>query len=431
MKKQMKWAAMGAVAMMMAMNISCGREMYNEEEAQKNYDSLSPVDTVDVNHTWALTKAKALLIQTPDSGDTQRIRILTANPRETGGAEVVGEAWGSAGALLPMGISYPATTTDLYAALVDDEGKYSIVHFNPDTESSIAFTNLVVDHERLSYEPQPQQYTYCFEDTYPLPGDFDYNDVVLRVSQSRTGERELRIAVELAAVGTTSQVSAALRLAGFSATDIESIQTVDSLSFNTTNGKDVPDQVLAIQKDKDFLQTGLHGEAVIGLFCDAHWATGDLLEENFGRLSPLRKYNVVRNSGNSDDYKAIVGRTVTYIVTFKSASELNTFSMDELDPFILVMYNGGIFEVHQFKYRSVQVLKEYYSSTIKTLPWALCIPKKDYRWPVEGVNVGYILRETHTYGAYQTRGHSFGEWSMDHTRALDWYNYPTENQVYY
>ena len=45
-------------------------------------------------------------------------------------------------------------------------------------------------------------------------------------------------------------------------------------------------------------------------------------------------------------------------------------------------------------------------------------------------NIGFIRNEVHMYGAYQTYGHSFGEWSMDRNRSLDWYDYPTENQVF-
>jgi LruC domain-containing protein len=425
--KQLQWAAMAAILMMIGMNISCSHEMYSEEEAQSLYDSVSPVDTVDANHTWLLTREKTLMIQAPDSGGTQKIKILTSNPRLTGDAEVVGEAWASAGERFPMAVSYPATATELFAALVDDEGKYSIVGFNPNTESSIEFRDLLVDHEKLSYDPKPQQYTYCYEESYPLPGDFDYNDVVMRISQARTGEKEIRITVTLAAVGSEEQVSAAICLNGFKASDIESVKTVDSLSFNRTNGKDISDQMLMVLKDKQFLLTGQHGEAVINLFCDAHWATGDLLDDDFGMMK-RKKYNV--STGTGTDYAQFVGRTVTYIVTFKSASELNAFSMDRLDPFILRMFNGGIFEVHQYNYRNSEVIYDYSPSTIKTLPWAFCIPKKDYRWPLEGVNIGFIMKEVHTFGAYQTLGHSFGEWAMDRTRALDWYEYPTQSQVF-
>jgi LruC domain-containing protein len=257
--------------------------------------------------------------------------------------------------------------------------------------------------------------------------------VVLRVSQERTGVREIRFNVQLAAVGSTSQLAAAIRLVGFNASEIESVKTEDSLSFNRTNGKDFPDQMkTVIPKNKtsfyeSFLSSGLNGEAVINLFGDAHWATGDLLEENFGMMT-RKKYNVKKSASN--DYPQFVPRSITYIVTFKSSDGLNDLSMNKIDPFIMEMYNGSVFEVHQYIYQDAQVLYNYSSSKIKNLPWALCIPKGDFRWPVEGQNMGFIMKEVHTYGAYQTSGHSFGEWAMDHTKTLDWYNYPQEKLVF-
>jgi len=430
--KQLHWAAVVAIFIMIGMNISCHHDMFDQEKYEAIVDSVSPVDSVDANHTWILTKSKTLLIQAPDSGEVHRVRILTANPRETGDAEIVGEAWASAGERFSMTFTYPSTIAKLYAALVDDEGRYSIEEFYPDTESTIDFNDLIVDHEKLSYNPQPLLYTYGYEEEYPAPGDYDYNDVVLRVSQERTGEREMRINVQLAAVGSTNQIAAAIRLVGFNADDIESVKTVDSLSFNRTNGQDFPDQMkTVIPKNKSsfydsFLSAGRNNEAVINLFGDAHWATGDLLDENFGMMK-RKRYNVSKSIGT--DYSQFVPRTITYIVTFKSSSDLNDYSMDKLDPFILVMFNGGVFEVHQYAYRDAQIIYNYYYTTIKNLPWALCMPKGDFRWPIEGVNMGFIMKERHLFGAYATYGHSFGEWSMDQTRSLDWYEYPTENQV--
>ena len=431
--KSFKWVAIAAISILVCMNISCKREMFDQEKYQEYVDSVSPVDTVDAQHTWILTKSKTLLVQVPDSGDIHRVKILTANPRETGNALVVGEGWASAGEQFPMVISYPSTITTLYAALVDEEDNYSIEQFAPDTESIIDFEDLIVDHEKISYEPQPQQYTYGFEDAFPAPGDFDYNDVVLKVSQERTGEREMRFNVTLAAVGSSNQVAAAIRLVGIDASDVESVMTVDSLSFNTTNGKDFSDQMkTVVTKEKtsfyeSFMSTGRHGEAVLNLFGDAHWATGDLLEENFGMMK-RKKYNVSKSI--SDDYSQFVPRTITYVVTFKKSDHLNNLSMDQVDPFIMVMFNSGVFEVHQYPFRNAATLYNYSPSTIKSLPWALCIPEGEFRWPIEGVNMGFIMREVHTYGAYQKIGHSFGEWAMDRTRALDWYDYPTENQVF-
>ena len=131
--KQRHWAAIVAIFIMIGMSISCNREMFDKEEYENHVDSVSPVDSVDANHTWILTKSKTLLIQAPESGEVQRVKILTANPRETGNAEIVGEAWASAGGQFSMTFTYPSAITKLYAALVDDEEKYSIVQFNPDT----------------------------------------------------------------------------------------------------------------------------------------------------------------------------------------------------------------------------------------------------------------------------------------------------------
>ena len=430
--KQLHWAALVAISIMIGMNISCKRELYNQEAYQEYLDSVSPVDTIDPNHTWILTNSKTLLVQAPDTGGTQIVKILTANPRESGNAQVVGEAWASEGERFAMALTYPSTMTTLYAAVVDTTGRYSIVKFSPESESLIYFDNLIVDHEKISYEPQPLLYTYGFEEDYPAAGDFDYNDVVLRISQSRSGEREMRVVVQMAAVGAAKQIAGAIRLVGIKYNDVESVTTVDSLSFNTTNGKDFPDQMkTVVAKEKtefyeSFVSNSKTSEAVLNLFGDAHWATGDLLEENFGMMK-RKKYNV--STTVNDDYAQFVPRTITYIVTLKNSESLNEFSMEKMDPFILEQYNGSVFEVHQYAYRTAQILYPYSTSRIKGLPWALCMPMGDFRWPLEGVNIGFMKKGV-KYGAYQTSGHSFGEWSMDRNRSLDWYEYPSESQVF-
>ena len=427
--KKLQWVALAAILIMIIAGSSCSRDMFNQQQAQDYMDSVSPVDSVDALHTWNLTNARTLLVTTPDTGSIKMVKILTANPRETGGALVVGEAYASAGEKVTMSVSYSNRLTKLYAAAIDSADNYTIAQFDPEVTSSVNFDSPVVENEKIPYVPQPQQYTYCFEQQYKqnTEYDFDYNDVILRISQERTGEKEMRYHVELAAVGTDVQMAGAIRLVSFNYSDIESVKTVDSLSFNTTNGNDVPDQILTLSKNKAFFVEGRHSEAVLNLFLDAHWATGDLLEENFG-LMKRKHYNVSKSSG--DDYQQMVPRMITYIVTFKSKTALDMASMDRLDPFVYYGYNGANFETHLYTYRNNQTLNAYPPSPLKTLPWALCIPSGSFRWPLEGVNMGYIMKESHTFGAYQTYGHSFGEWAMDRTRALDWYEYPTENQVF-
>ena len=421
--------ALAAIFVMMIAGSGCKRDMYDEDITKQLMDSVSPVDSIDANHTWMLTQTKTLMVTTPDTGAIKMVRILTANPRETGNAEVVGEAYASAGKTVTMSVTFSNRLKKLYAAAVDSMGFYTLTSFEPDQSSSPDFEDPIFVHEKLPYVPEPQQYTYCYERQYDLnlAYDFDYNDIVMRISQERTDEKEMRYYVQLAAVGLDIQMAGAINLVGFKYDDVESVKTVDSLSFNTTNGKDVPDQILTVAKDKSFLLKGRTNEAVLNLFVDAHWATGDLLEEDFG-IMKRKYYNVQKASGG--DFQMMVPRTITYVVTFKSADALNMASIDRLDPFIYYGFNGVNFEIHLFQYRNNQTLNSYPPSKLKTLPWALCIPFKTFRWPLEGINIGFIQDGGHTFGAYPNMPHSFGEWSMDRTRATDWYEYPQENQVF-
>ena len=427
--KKFHVASLCAILIMIIAGSACKREMYDEQIVKEMMDSVSPVDSVDALHTWNLTTTKTLMVTTPDTGAIKMVKILTANPRETGNAEVVGEAYASAGKKVTMAVTYSNRLTTLYAAAVDSSDYYTITRFQPDASSSVNFSNATVVHEKIPYVPQPQQYTYCYERQYDLAleYDFDYNDIVLRVSQERTGEKEMRYHVQLAAVGLDIQMAAAINMLGFKYDDIESVKTVDSLSFNNTNGKDVPDQILTLSKNKDFFVRGLNNEAVLNLFVDSHWATGDLLEENYGMME-RKLYNVSKTSGG--DYQMMVPRTITYIVKFKDADALNMASLDRLDPFMYYGYNGANFEIHLYQYRNNQTLNAYPPSTIKTLPWALCIPSSTFRWPLEGVNMGFIMKGSHLFGAYSKYGHSFGEWAMDRNSSVDWYEYPTDNQVF-
>ena len=262
--KHVKWLIIVFICAVTTVNLSCSRNVFDQEKYQEIIDSLSPVDTIDPNHDWILNASKVLIVNVPEIENVERIQVLTANPREEGDAEIVGEAFASSGDRVTMSISYPKIVSTLYVAAVDEEGYYTISSFAPATTSIINFDEVIVDHEKISYEPQPQQFTYCFEEEYPQPGDYDYNDVVVRIAQKRTGEKEMRFDVQLAAVGGMKQLAACIRLIDYKYDDIESVKTVDDLSFNkSANGKEIADQMLVVLKDKSVFLRGRNNEAVI------------------------------------------------------------------------------------------------------------------------------------------------------------------------
>ena len=96
-----------------------------------------------------------------------------------------------------------------------------------------------------------QTFAYLFEEEYPAPGDYDYNDIVLRISMELSGKREVRFNVRLAAVGGEKQMGAAIRLAGYKYDEIESVKTVDNASFNIGAAGEIPELSSSIIKENE------------------------------------------------------------------------------------------------------------------------------------------------------------------------------------
>jgi LruC domain-containing protein len=248
--------------------------------------------------------------------------------------------------------------------------------------------------------------------------------VVLRISQERTSENQITVNVTLAAVGSLSQVAAAMRIANYKYDDIESVTTLDNETFDDGLKK----TSLPFIDSRDLLIKGIDDAAVINLFEDAHWATGATRYASEGYIERY-KYNVSKTT--SSQYDMMSPRTISYVITFKNPSQLDYFTLDLLDPFIIVEYMGTYMEVHAiYRYRSNTALHEYVQPNVAViLPWALTVPDGSFRYPLDGVNIGFA-KDGALFGAYMTGGHSFGEWASNRLQAIDWYYYPTANQVY-
>ena len=426
-------------------NTSClEKNLYDEEIIDTVLSIASPVDKLDTTHTWILTSQSVYTITANINVNAKKLQILTENPREKGTATVVTQTDITDGQTVTLAASYESLRKKLYAALVDGEGAYTVTEFSTGA-TKVDFSNTLFIGEHLAYTPEPQMYAYGFEEEFPEPGDYDFNDIVLNISQERIAENAIQLNVKLAAVGSTSQLASAIRLVGYDYEDIDSVKTIGDVTFN----KGVPSSILVVMKkdvDKLFLK-GRNGEAVINLFADAHWATGDNLPENYGVIT-RKTYNVAKNSSSKS--QVYVPRTISYLIYFKDGSRLNNFTLDTLDPFLIEDYNGSSWEVHLNEYRAAQVLYEYTSANLKNkhLPWALKVPlniwevsetknkqtvtvKRYFRHTLEGVNIGFYIKDKEAlFGAYATKGHAFGVWASDHTQALDWYLYPLENYVF-
>lgn len=416
---------MMVVAILIFGMTSCDRTIYDEDDYIRIFKYFSPVDSVDQRHSWQLTTHYSFRIIADAGSDIESVRVFTADPLSNPDAEIMAEAPISNGKTVVLSVTAPTIQNIFYAALVDKSGNYYVTSFTS-SAIDVSFDGAIVGKPTGKFTPQT--FTYLFEENLPEPGDYDYNDLVLRISQQRTGQKEITLNVTIAAVGAKLHLAGAIRLVGYRYQDIDSVKTTTGVTFNDG----VPDASLYMFPKTDMLLEGRNEEAVINLFVDAHWAMAFNVGVNYG-LFQRKMYNV--SNGTGDNYQLRATRTLSYVIYFKSESELNNFTLDSLDPFIITTYGGGNWEAHLDIYRDAQVFYEYtYPLKFKDLPWALKVPMHDFRYPLEGTEIGFRKKtDTGTiamFGAYITQGHSFGEWAENYTKCLDWYLYPVETYVW-
>ncbi len=412
------------VAILMLGMTSCDRDVYDE---QKHYDIikyLSPVDSVDQRHSWQLTMRYSFRFTADAGSDIEWVRVFTDNPLSNSKAELMGQAPISKGKTVILSVTAPTILQTFYAALVDKSGNYYVTSFTS-SAINVSFDGATVGKSKGMISPQT--FTYLFEENYPQPGDYDYNDLVLRVSQQRTGQKEITLNVTIAAVGAEYHMAGGIRLVGFRYQDIDSVKTTTGETFNDG----VPEASLYMFPNTDLLLEGRNKEAIVNLFVDAHWAMAFNVGVNYG-LFQRKKYNVSNSTG--DNYQLRATRTLSYVIYFKDDASLNGFTLDTLDPFIITEFGGLNYETHLDIYRDAQVLYEYSTLKFKDLPWALKVPMSDFRYPLEGMEIGFKKKtDTGTsalFGSYMKEGHSFGEWAEDYTKCLDWYLYPVDTYVW-
>ena len=407
------------------MSVSCDKDVYDADEYKKLVEREQPVDNIDASHSWNLITEYNIHVETDNVvPEAKRLQILSGDPTAGHAATILGDYLLDSTSEMDIAFVAPSTLKKFYAALVDNEGNYTITPFTS-TDLNVNFTQpLATETKVASTLVGLQSFAYCFEEEIPQPGDYDYNDVVLNISQERTGSDQITFNVTLAAVGSLSQIAAAIRIVDYKAKDIKSITTTDGKTFDDGYKK----STLPFIENNDLLFSGRQQEAVINLFEDAHWATGATSYASEGYLIRY-KYNV--STATSSTFDMISPRTISFVVTFNSSERLNHFTLNQLDPFIIVEYNGLLLENHAlYKYRYENIVHEYTQTTnASILPWALVIPSNTFRYPLEGNTIGYSI-QGRLFGAYMTANHSFGEWASHKTDAIDWYNYPNENMVY-
>lgn len=407
--------------------VSCGEDqLFNKELYRYFIQTTYPVDTLESDHPWTLLKRHHVAVTANiNDSDIRELRIYDADPNLGDGSQLVGQSDITTGVTATVAYDMAQTATNtMYAALVTSDGITYVMPFALGQES-VRFTKSQTKTLKSMPKTSNQTFTYLFESSFPTPEDFDYNDVVLRISRFAPRSNNLQITVTLAAAGCSKQVAAAIRLPGVSYDQVQLVNIMEKKSFDN----DYPYNLRKIN-DTGNLVRGRNGDAVIRLFEDAHWSMMHEKEET-GVI--LYKPCNTKHYEGSDTVEQVPLQTRTFNIYFKEGANADSLRLADLDPFIIESNTAINFEVHTYRYKFEEVLWEYLGGDGKTyddyLAWALLIPDADFRYPLETVPLGYF-RNGELYGAYGLINHSFGQWGRNYKVAQDWWHHPNRTLVY-
>lgn len=410
--------------------LSCGKDdLFNKELYRYFVQTTYPVDTLESDHPWTLLRRYWVNVTADiNYSGIRELRLYDDDPTLGDATQLLAESDIVSGQTVTLSYDLPQTSHGtMYAAVVTRDGP---TYYTPFTigQDSVNFTGRQA--KRLSTMPvtSQQTFTYLFESSFPVPDDFDYNDVVLRISRYAPRSNNLQITVTLAAAGCKKQVAAAIRLPGVSYEQVNYVNVLEGTPFD----KDFPYTYTKLDVEGN-LARGRNGEAVIRLFEDAHWSLKSELDE-MGAVY-YQPFNTATPSaeGTPDTLTTVPQKTRTFNIFLRDGANADSLRLADLDPFIIESSQAIHFEVHTYKHKFQEVIWQYMGED-KTayddyLAWALLIPDGQFRYPIEEIPLG-TFRNGELYGAYGLLNHSFGQWARNYRKAYDWWLYPNEALVY-
>lgn len=402
---------------------SCGKEMFDEEVYNGFVDYQFMIDNVDREHDWCLTQSGTMTVSVPS--DVYTVQLLTANPYESASAEIAAAVI-CQGQQATLHYTIPIVHGQLYLAALTAQGNYMGVMPVAEGTETVALTYDQLSQKGTLTRPANQTFTYLYEVDFPYPGDFDYNDMVLRISkQPGSSPLEVDLSVTLQAVGAATSYAAAIQLAGVPFNNVEKIELISGAVLDE-NYPFTPRYI----ESQDLLIRGRSKQAVIRLFESCQWVFNKTLNE-LGLIDPMLYYNTTRTA--LEEYSAVVPPvTNVYRITFTSAEQASAFSFDNIDPFIIHTYNNAYWEVHTYAHKFDEVFWAVFGNNKDKfdnhISWSIVVPKADFRYPTEGISLSSFNETTEErFGPYN----GFSYWMQDHTQQLDWYLRPSYSQLLY
>ena len=276
---------------------------------------------------------------------------------------------------------------------------------NPGTDPTNPKYPIVVDNN--------QNYTYVFEDQWPLYGDYDMNDIVMTIQRRYLlidwNDKVIQFDMEVAlnAVGATKNISAAVMFDDIPASAITSTVSV--------TGSDDWRSVFSLT-DKNIESN--QNQAVVPLFASAH--------KMMGKTS-YRYVNTQKNSSENTAKAPVIKISIKFN---NPTLSIDAFNINKLNLFIITDKADKRKEIHIAGYAPSALANtqlfggnndgstngKYYVSK-ENLAWGIMVPTS-FKWPVEYANIK---------NAYKT----FVDWVMSGgTKEKTWWNSFDSSKVF-
>ncbi|MGM9703600.1 MAG: LruC domain-containing protein [Prevotella sp.] len=410
---------------------SCTNNYFDQERYEDIMDEVFPVDIIDKDHDWNLVKNITAVVNLSSAPSAEYVvNIYDKKPTDPSARKLTTGAVNGE-EVFKFSVPKDLTYKELYVTAVDGsqcvvDGYYPVSNDAIKVTPSGSVTTLTA-----TPDVPPLEFTFCFEETFPEGGDFDFNDCVMGVSIEKSPKalnkegNYLDITVRLRAVGGYKTMASAMRLVGIDKYDIEDSLMVLKKGWGFFNYA-----VDYLEDPLGKMKTAKNGDAVINLFNDAHFALNGGRLDGTGTMVPHFTINTDPKTENTEWEKATPVSS-TYRISFNNTDAFNDFNLRDVDLFIITGYGMAYYETHSPAFIGINVIKDY-PCQITYMPWALLIPDV-FRYPNEGISICKYTKDLNLFeGAYQLGIYSFGSWARDHTntKTWSWFRYPLNSEVY-
>ena len=289
----------------------------------------------------------------------------------------------------------------------------------------------------------PLALRYCFEDNYPSPGDYDFNDCVITVTPQTNVDgnaSKVTLTVSLDAVGATKQIAGVLHIKGLSRDQVSSISSDTDLDWYglpnhydedsylvpaSDNGSNVQEVDPSYMNNPGYYFTD--ADVLIRLFEDAHWTISQTTN-SYGDVQRYFYNTVDKENDYQDKVNDLPSAEVTYTFILKDSKDANLFTEANIDVFIIEKHNSIRQEVHikPFKEEEDRVFNFTQPAMFTgDYVWAICVPGS-FLYPIEWHSISGERGYGYTNAVYP----KFTKWLQGNSDADQWYTEPVDSLVY-